>query len=830
MKKRSSALSRAGRCALAGALVFALAPSAAMAAEVDDREVVSPSVIELLAEDQSTAFESTLMTNNLGFILRSSQNAEGAKRAYAAYGWPAQYDLRDFGVVTPVKQQSPWGTCWGFAAIAAAETSILSDFGATYDTFPLDLSELQLAWFSQTALPEGYYAPDEPQYAQAGEGSYATDPDPNQRLNTGGMPFTATSIFSSGIGPTSEFDVPYRNVEGIEATIRLDYGEEIAEQFEQQGVDPDAGLGYYSATGDWSVPESQRFVQAFELEESNILPSPCTFELYTRDDGVVDQRYVYNEAGTIAIKSELMNGRAVQIAFAADQSMPGQVTELAYMNPETWSHYTYQGAGANHAVTVVGWDDDYAVSNFTEGHEPPAPGAWIVKNSWGAQGEEFPHQSDWGLDGYFYLSYYDQSLAEPESLDFSTEDYGNTSGMYFVAAHDYMPSTRVVSATTNDETRMANVFTAESALSLRSVATETSAPFTTVTYQVYLLDDDAQDPTDGTMASEISATYEYAGFHQTDLYGPVVMGEGQKYAIVVTQRTASGSYQMLTESAINKAGIDGIQSALGWQLPTYCKAVVNEGESFYYSQGVWRDWTEGIDELRQEISDSTEPGVIDTSMWSDYDNFAIKAYADPVSAAEIYPDVAQDAWYADSVSYVTASGIMTGFADDGLFHPDESMTRGHMAAMLFKYLAPEEHAKYDEVAEFVTVANETNLSDVRSGEWYTAAVNWCVDQGYITGYDGLGLFGVDDPVTREQVATILMRISPDQSFDITTSLGEYSDRADVDEWAVEGMLWAVGNGIIIGADGVDSLTLKPLRHASRAEVAEMLYRFDSELM
>lgn len=95
---------------------------------------------------------------------------------------------------------------------------------------------------------------------------------------------------------------------------------------------------------------------------------------------------MYNEAGTVAIKEALLAGDAVEIAFFADTSMPGEeAEENHYINTDTWAHYTYEQVQANHAVTVVGWDDDYSKENFLEGHQPEHDGAWIVKNSWGPQ-------------------------------------------------------------------------------------------------------------------------------------------------------------------------------------------------------------------------------------------------------------------------------------------------------------------------------------------------------------------------------------------------------------------------------------------------------------
>ena len=99
---------------------------------------------------------------------------------------PAAYDLRDLGVVGPIRSQGNWGTCWSFAITAAAEISVLSELGITYEDFeqmagqPMDLSERHLAWFANSALPKAEDYP-EGQYPypelinQAGEGVYTPD-------------------------------------------------------------------------------------------------------------------------------------------------------------------------------------------------------------------------------------------------------------------------------------------------------------------------------------------------------------------------------------------------------------------------------------------------------------------------------------------------------------------------------------------------------------------------------------------------------------------------------------------------------------------------------
>ena len=66
-------------------------------------------------------------------------------------------------------------------------------------------------------------------------------------------------------------------------------------------------------------------------------------------------------------------------------------------------NYYYTGdQGSNHAVVIVGWDDNYDASNFKT--KPKGNGAWIMKNS---------HSSSSGEKGYFYVSYYDTRFVEP---------------------------------------------------------------------------------------------------------------------------------------------------------------------------------------------------------------------------------------------------------------------------------------------------------------------------------------------------------------------------------------------------------------------------------
>ena len=74
----------------------------------------------------------------------------------------------------------------------------------------------------------------------------------------------------------------------------------------------------------------------------------------------------------------------------------------------------------NHEVTIVGWDDNYAATNFHgAAGAPPGNGAFIVKNSWG---------TSFGDRGYFYLSYYDTSIQDVTA--FTAEPTSNYAAEY----------------------------------------------------------------------------------------------------------------------------------------------------------------------------------------------------------------------------------------------------------------------------------------------------------------------------------------------------------------------------------------------------------------
>ena len=212
--------------------------------------------------------------------------------------FPAKFDLRDRGTVTPVRSQSPWGTCWSFATIAASENSILNSLGLTTDSYrekygeELDLSEKHLSWFTAAPLPElSEYAEGEYPYnpSQAGEGLHPMEGKDTPPMNFGGNNILALTTLANGSGVVAEKYASYSNNEGTA-----------------------------DSEGDWSLPEIMRYAVSVELKDANLLPAPASVGENEEDN------YVYHSAGTEAIKSELMAGRAVAVSIRADVFTPVQ--------------------------------------------------------------------------------------------------------------------------------------------------------------------------------------------------------------------------------------------------------------------------------------------------------------------------------------------------------------------------------------------------------------------------------------------------------------------------------------------------------------------------
>jgi len=177
-----------------------------------------------------------------------------------------------------------------------------------------------------------------------------------------------------------------------------------------------------------------------------------------------------------------------------------------------------------------------------------------------------------------------------------------------------------------------------------------------------------------------------------------------------------------------------------------------------------------------------------------------------------FTDTDPGEWYHDGIHYCVENDLIIGLTDD-LFGADGTATRAQIVTILWRL-------------EGKPVVNYLmTFDDVDADMWYTEAVRWAASEGIVYGYGDS--FGVNDPITREQLAAILYRYEQRNGGGFKGMwmfLLDYNDRAEISEWAYEAMCWMTMNDVISGKPGN---ILDPKGNATRAELAVMLQKYCS---
>lgn len=267
------------------------------------------------------------------------------------------------------------------------------------------------------------------------------------------------------------------------------------------------------------------------------------------------QEVAFLPQSNTVIKQAIIDGGAV------DTSMYASALESdTYYNSSTAALYYDGNARVNHDVAIVGWDDNYDKSNFN--NTPPSNGAWIIRNSWG---------TDWGDQGYFYMSYFDTYAGNEVTAFHNAEAINNYSHSY---QYDPLGQTSVTGYSDNTAWG-ANIFTASAAENLTAVSTYTLSPNASLLIYVYT-DVSSEDPTSGVLKSTKTVTVPLSGYHTIALDSSVALTAGQRFSVVVNYTTPGYNYPIPTEKPIQN-----YSSA----------ATSNAGESFMGFDGEtsWQD-------------------------------------------------------------------------------------------------------------------------------------------------------------------------------------------------------------------------------------------------
>lgn len=290
-------------------------------------------------------------------------------------------------------------------------------------------------------------------------------------MNSGGNSFYPAALFARLAGPASESDVPYGTGESYKP----------------------------------SEPTPESYTRRLRLRNAYYLSMRDTLNV----NSSTEQRNI--------VKRRIMQNGSVAVHYYNDDSK-------YYKSSSGSTSYYTTTKSPNHAVQIIGWDDNYSRNNFK--NKPSSDGAWLIKNSWGDRW--YTPNGYMGDSGCFWMSY-ESYLTEGTS--FVVEDVNSNMNVY-----DYDPLGVCgfwgYSGTT---IYAANVFKSERNESLIEVGVYTAD--NNLGYEVSIYKGMSSMPSDspinGSSVSSASGTIAFAGYHTIALDSPVSLSEGEYFSVVV---------------------------------------------------------------------------------------------------------------------------------------------------------------------------------------------------------------------------------------------------------------------------------------------------------
>ena len=618
--------------------------------------------------------------------------------------------------LTPVRDQGTSGLCWAFSAAALMETSLLQRY-TDENKNALDLSEEQLAYFYFNRQDDPLHNTGDMQMV------YQDSDEATAYRHASGRPIYLLQELSTGQGIAKEADVPFYLTRRVDSKGNVYYKESSAVPSKNKAYISYAGLESYE-TFDYSVDK---------------------------------------------VKKEIMENGAVAVSM---------YYENASRNLTTNGYYDSANMRSNHVVTLVGWDDAFAVSKFNSGGRPKKSGAWIAKNSWG---------DDWGDGGYFYISYENATMLGCVSVSAVKTAERKYSNLYFYDGLAMVGNSCCldpVSAVSGENmTAGANVYEVKAgagrgeAIGEISLCTWTGNARYKVTVFTDLLDTD--DPTSGRRAVSQTVQMNGAGLNTFRLPKEVVVSSGSWYSIVVENignRTESFSAQRRQLVGDVLFETDNL----------YCRSLVR------MPCGKWMDLAEeGDGEVlriraatrtlgtakagRKVFSDVLDPShpyynaiywAADKGIAGGYsdgtfgiDRACTRAEAirflwcfagkpEPKQTPALsFRDVPKYGAFYKPILWAYQTGIAGGYSD-GTFRMNEACTRGHIMMFIWKYLRKPVPA----------MSSASPFCDVPKQHIYYRAILYGYQKKITKGFAD-GTFGVDKNCTRGQIVKFLHNLS-----------------------------------------------------------------------
>ncbi len=255
--------------------------------------------------------------------------------------------------------------------------------------------------------------------------------------------------------------------------------------------------------------------------------------------------------GIDTLKAKIMQKGAAAAAICYDASFID--TNFNHFQPAS------SNLAANHAVAIIGWDDNHSV--------PAAPenGAWLAKNCWG---------TSWGKGGYFWISYYDKYACK--TYDTGAHFYAGADTLPYdiIYYHDYHGRQDVMTSADS----IFNVFHAKENVRLKSVSFFTETENENYTIKVF-------GGFDGTNLTHIktatSGIILHKGFHTVNIPGDVPVNNGEKFYVMLSLSDSKFAYDRTSNISITYGGKSS---------KNLIESSAASGESYYSAAGQWIDF------------------------------------------------------------------------------------------------------------------------------------------------------------------------------------------------------------------------------------------------
>lgn len=308
-------------------------------------------------------YEISIYDNTNYYAIRKSFKATFAPSRLTNSSY-RRYDLREH-INIQVKNQETTGQCWAISTNSAIESNIEKITNSTSPLFSARYAEYATAkTFLDGTNPNSY----------------------NREAGGGGFTEIALGLYTSGRGPILEEDMPFEN---NESRISISNIQNLETQKQ--------------------IKEYKRFPSIYKTYSNGHV---------TYKDA---QNNIYTQMQVEEIRNKIKEHIVNYGALTSQTYGVGGISNNAkkyYNNPNQVLKSTAYFCNnpsevADHQITIIGWDDDYDISNFNENRRPSSPGAYIVLNSWG---------EDFGENGVYYISYEDCFIERDVLGIISTED------------------------------------------------------------------------------------------------------------------------------------------------------------------------------------------------------------------------------------------------------------------------------------------------------------------------------------------------------------------------------------------------------------------------